>query len=110
MGATSSLGIEGMFPICPGLQQFKVTRKMAFDADDTLLGLDTAAESLPSRAELSSALSKPGEGDHKQETYSNSCILMFLIKDIILNQGKRPRARALKLYLLLPSPSSLPRK
>ena len=83
---------------------------MAFDADDTLLGLDTAAESLPSRAELSSALSKPGEGDHKQETYSNSCILMFLIKDIILNQGKRPRARALKLYLLLPSPSSLPRK
>src|SRR5277367_4434442 len=50
-------------------------------------------KNLPSRAELSSALSRPDEGDHKQNTYSNRRILMFLIKDIILNQGKRPRAR-----------------
>jgi hypothetical protein len=82
---------------------------MAFDADETLLGLDTLPKSLPSRAELSSALSRPGESEHKQTTYSNSRFLMFLIKDIIPNQGKRPRARALELHPLHPlSPAPFP--
>jgi hypothetical protein len=88
----------------------RVTRKIAIDACEIFRSLDTAAEKLAGSRRTVVRLARPGDGDHKQDTYSNRCNLMFLIKDLILNQGKRPRARASELYLLPLSPSSLPRK